>query len=257
MILCLCIIGAQLPTWMFINSLSLIVHTTLLHSLMPPGVFYVFKQYLYLVRMTWPGAVENVDETYNASDYANEEGWYNIYLKSSDYFHLFAHNMFVIIMTGVAIVIVWAVFWLIDRVKCFYQPSLQMLFGISITNKEPMANNFALRFFYELFLEFCICALVNIAYVGAPEEGTVNIQWFMSLVIILGITAYVAWLISLFFFNGPILQGFYHKLGLVGWLWNERTFATDFNAVEKAKQKRKAERKARRKQLKELARLRA
>lgn len=31
-----CIIGAQLPTWMFINSLSLIVHTTLHNTLMPP-----------------------------------------------------------------------------------------------------------------------------------------------------------------------------------------------------------------------------
>ena len=50
-----------------------------------------------------------------------------------------------------------------------------MLFGISITNKEPQWNNFALRFFYELFLEFCICALVNIAYMGAKDDGSVNI----------------------------------------------------------------------------------
>ena len=41
-ILCLGIVGAQLPTWMFINSLSLIVHTTLLNSVMPPSIFYVF-----------------------------------------------------------------------------------------------------------------------------------------------------------------------------------------------------------------------
>ena len=41
LILCFCIIGAQLPTWMFLNSLCLMAHTTLLNSLMPPSVFYI------------------------------------------------------------------------------------------------------------------------------------------------------------------------------------------------------------------------
>ena len=50
-ILILCIVWAQLPTWMFLNSLSLIVHTTLLNSLMPPSVFYVFKKYLDMIRL--------------------------------------------------------------------------------------------------------------------------------------------------------------------------------------------------------------
>ena len=71
-IICFCIIGAQLPTWMFINSLSLIVHTTLLNSLMPPSVFYIFKKYLNIVRLSWPEVNDEIDETYNVHDYANE-----------------------------------------------------------------------------------------------------------------------------------------------------------------------------------------
>jgi len=35
--------------------------------------------------------------------------------------------------------------------------------------KEPYANNFALRFFYELFLDICICVLVNIALIDFED----------------------------------------------------------------------------------------
>ena len=69
-ILCFCVIGAQLPTWMFINSLSLIAHTTLLNSVMPPSIFYIFSKYLNLVRFNSPGFNEHIEETYDVHDYA-------------------------------------------------------------------------------------------------------------------------------------------------------------------------------------------
>ena len=69
-IFCVCIIGAQLPTWMFINSLSLIVHTTLLNSLMPPGVWYVFKKYLNLVRLNSPDLNERIEQAYDVKEYS-------------------------------------------------------------------------------------------------------------------------------------------------------------------------------------------
>ena len=113
-ILIVCIIGAQLPTWMFINSLSLIVHTTLLNTLMPPQVFYVFKKYLYLVRMSWQKFNNNIEESYNVHDYATDDGLYSAFLESSDYEHLFARNLVIVVATAMLIFFVWSVLAIVD-----------------------------------------------------------------------------------------------------------------------------------------------
>ena len=113
-IFCFCVIGAQLPTWMFLNSLSLIVHTTLLNSLMPPSVWYVFKQYLNLVRLNWPALNEHIDETHDVYNYSLDQGNYSIYLKEMDYDHLFGRNLVIVISSGLAIGIAWGVMAGID-----------------------------------------------------------------------------------------------------------------------------------------------
>lgn len=58
-------IGAQLPAWIFINSLSLIVHTLLLNSLMPPSVVYTFKKYLHVVRLSRPDVNAEIEESWD------------------------------------------------------------------------------------------------------------------------------------------------------------------------------------------------
>ena len=115
MIFFFCIIGAQLPTWMFINSLCLIVHTTLLNSLMPPSVFYTFKKYLNLVRLNWPDLNEDIEENYDVFDYENGHGFYSIYLRSSGYAHLFARNTVIILSSALVIFLVWGIIGVIDR----------------------------------------------------------------------------------------------------------------------------------------------
>ena len=115
MVLCFCIIGAQLPTWMFINSLSLIVHTTLLNSLMPPSVFYTFKKYLNLVRLNWPQLNEDIENNIDVFDFENEKGLYSIYLRDSDYSHLFARNTVIIITAALIIFMTWATLAIIDQ----------------------------------------------------------------------------------------------------------------------------------------------
>ena len=116
MIFCFCIIGAQLPTWMFINSLSLIVHTTLLNSLMPPSVFYTFKKYLQIVRLNWPDINDNIEESFDVHDYSNDEGIFSIYLQASGYKHLFARNLIIIISSVLCIGIVWAIIAMVDKI---------------------------------------------------------------------------------------------------------------------------------------------
>ena len=162
-IFCVCIIGAQLPTWMFINSLSLIVHTTLLNSLMPPGVWYVFKKYLNLVRLNSPDLNERIEEAYEVKEYSLDQGLYTIYLKSCDFEHLFARNLVIIIASAILILTVWTLLIVLDGFSRIKQPES------SQKRKEPYANNFALRFFYELFLDICICVLVNIALIDFED----------------------------------------------------------------------------------------
>ena len=101
------VIGAMLPTWMFINSLSLIVHTNLLNTLLPPSVFYVFKKYLYFVRMSWVSVGEYMEESYIAREYVDEPKLYSAFLLSSDYFHLFTHNLFLPMIATALICAVW------------------------------------------------------------------------------------------------------------------------------------------------------
>ena len=115
LIFCFAIIGAQLPTWMFINSLSLIVHTTLLNSLMPPSVFYTFKKYLHLVRLNWPALNKDIEKTHDVFEYENDQGLYSAYLRASDYVHLLARNTVIIICSALLIFLVWAIVGIIDR----------------------------------------------------------------------------------------------------------------------------------------------
>ena len=159
---------------MSINSLSLIVHTTLLNSLMPPSVFYVFKRYLNLVRLNIPYFNDANKSEVDISDY----------LKSSDYDHLFARNLPLIITA--LLIFIWA------------------LCRIFRKEKEPLLCNFALRFFYEIFLEVCICSIINLT----EKSG---FQWVLSFISLIGILVFIGFLISLFFYNGPYIKGFYNK----------------------------------------------
>mmetsp|Transcript_288 Transcript_288/g.389 ORF Transcript_288/g.389 Transcript_288/m.389 type:complete len:196 (+) Transcript_288:2720-3307(+) len=192
--------------------------------------------------MTWTGVTDEIEEEYSASDYASEGGLYSAYLRSSDYFHLFSNNLAVVVVVAIVIVAIWGILAVFDRFNCFNRPSLRKL-GLSSQRKEPLWNNFALRFYYELFLEFCICALVNIA-LPFSGSGSVSVQWFLSLAVLLGIATYIAWLLSLFCCNGPYLRGFYRSGTLVESLWAPRPYSSDFGATGKAAQKRAKKLKA-------------
>lgn len=75
---------------------------------------------------------------------------------------------------------------------------------------EPSVNNFALRFFYEMFLEFCLCVLINISIHKTDSFSSFG-QWVLCIIFACVILGYMAWLISLFFYNGPFLENFYFK----------------------------------------------
>lgn len=71
-------------------------------------------------------------------------------------------------------------------------------------------SNFALRFFYQFFFEMCLCVLINLLAMDFSSFSP-GVQWITSLLVGIGIVLYVGWLVSLFFYNGPFLAGFYQK----------------------------------------------
>ena len=53
--------GRLLPTWMFINSISLIVHTPLLAIDMPANLHYFFLKYLDILRLNSKSLNDEID----------------------------------------------------------------------------------------------------------------------------------------------------------------------------------------------------
>ena len=206
---------------------------------MPPSVFYTFKKYLHLVRLNWPALNEDIEENFSVFDYQDEQGLYSAYLRASDYVHLFARNTVIIICSALVIFAVWAIVGILDRVAVKRKKNGQYRHSWSSyrcfrSRNEPYVNNFMLRFFYELFLEICICALVNIALTDF-DDFSPGLQWIISCIVLGGIFVYLCWLISLFCCKGPYLDGFYEKGTAMSYFWSTRSVNMKYNASEKLK----------------------
>ena len=66
------------------------------------------------------------------------------------------------VTAALVIVAVWLTVALADVVLQTKKKEWMMRYRLGKTKNEPYLNNFLLRFFYELFLEICICSLINI-----------------------------------------------------------------------------------------------
>ena len=71
--------------------------------------------------------------------------------------------------------------------------------------------------------------LINIAIKDFRTFAS-SIQWITSLLVCISIIAYLSWLVSLFFKNGPFLEGFYTKGTFLQSFWSARQFDTGFGA---------------------------
>ena len=94
-------------------------------------------------------------------DYGN----FHHLLKACGYEHLVAHNLMLVFAAVALIAITWILLAFKD------------LIGVLIKSRRPFmrkrhgkwCNNFALRFFYEFFLEFCIVLLINLSVIEFSE----------------------------------------------------------------------------------------
>lgn len=207
--------------------------------MMPGNAHYVLKEYLDLVRLNWPTLNNALYDRYTYRQSGYERGFYNVFLETSDYVHLFAQNLVIISFAGILILVTWIGLAVKD-----YLGAKGKFQHIKIFRKqhEASANNFAMRFFYEIFFEVCLCLLINIAIVDF-ESFPSGVQWLTSVLVLACIVAYIAWLFSLFFKNGPFLEGFYEPGTYMAASWMARPFDTNFRAQNKLKKLEKRQKR--------------
>ena len=124
--------GARLlPTWMFVNSLQLIVHTPLLASYMPSSLNYFLIHYLDLERLYSKLLNESVEawqksEGINNYDLSNDDTSYFSYrLNDCGYKNEFSRNIIFIGTLLISFLLVLAILYCIDlknKCKTLYKP---------------------------------------------------------------------------------------------------------------------------------------
>ena len=148
-----------LPTWMFLNSIQLIMHSVLLSTSMPSNLHYFLLHYLNLIRMNPPSLnleMELLQRESGQVDYElsnKDDSPYTSILGMCGYKHAFSQNLLIVCGISLILLIVITVSSLIDLVKRRHG------------NRRCSAYvcNFSVRFAYEFFLEICLSVLIHIA----------------------------------------------------------------------------------------------
>ena len=133
-------------------------------------------------------------------------GAFHELLKACGYEHLFAHNMVIVLAVIVLIIIMWICLAIKDLLGHLTKSKRSFL----QRRHEKLWNNFALRFFYEFFLEFCIVVLINLS-VADFSEVVPSISYALSILSAICIVGLIIFVSSLLCCNGPYVEGFYKK----------------------------------------------
>ena len=149
-----------LPTWMFLNSIQLIMHTVLLSTSMPSNLHYFLMHYLNLIRMSPPSYLEpemevlqyETDQNYYELSNKNDSSYSSV-IRMCGYKHTFSQNLIIVIGFTLLLVTATVVISLVDFV-CRRRGNRRC---------SAYICNFNVRFFYELILEICLSVLIHVA----------------------------------------------------------------------------------------------
>ena len=100
-------LGSLLPTWIFINSLSLLAHLPLLNTNMPGNVHIFLTDYLDKVRWYDEDFIETIEESYEFKKYDIDVGSFHKLLKVCGYEHLVTRNLLIVFAAMVLILFIW------------------------------------------------------------------------------------------------------------------------------------------------------
>lgn len=202
---------------------------------MPGNAHYFLNKYLDIVRWYDEDFIDDMEKKLSLKTYDTDVGIFHELLKACGYEHLFAHNMLLVLLAICIICGVWvalAIKDLIGKLTKSKRPVMQKRHG-------RWCNNFALRFFYEFFLEFCIVLFINLSVVDWSAVSP-SFSYVSTLIITILAVALVVFIISLLFCGGPYVNGYYMKR-TVSNIWGSRPINPDFDtyAFLKANKKQK------------------
>ena len=108
---------------------------------------------------------------------------------------------------------IWIALWSCDRYdEIVRKPTVVKL-------REPWLTNFTIRWLYEIYLQICICIMINVSSYG-ESSGSV---WYLCLLVAVFIFATPICVSLLFCCKGPYYQDTYEKDSLLwGSFWGIR-----------------------------------
>ena len=165
--------GRLLPTWMFLNSMQLIVHTPLFNTAMPANLHYFFKKYLNMVRLnvkSFNEALEERERESGLENYAlasNPEGLYTPLLNECGYKHVFSRNLIVVLFFGVIFCVIACGLASYDFFMTRRLPKQKAHRRFA---HAAWMSNFTLRYVYEVFFEVFLCMLIHTTTVDHKDN---------------------------------------------------------------------------------------
>jgi hypothetical protein len=134
--------------------------------------------------------------------------------------------LFVFICIGSVIAIVWLGTMLSDYFMKQRKSRFSSLMRMMQPRVSHKASNCLVRFIYQIFLEVCICVLINITVINKDSFQS-GLLWMASLIIIVAIAAILLLMTTLFWLNGPYVPETYEQGSLVKSYWGIRPLSKD------------------------------
>lgn len=196
--------GRLLPTWMFLNSMQLIVHTPLVDTYMPTNLHIFIQKYLNLFRLNANSINDSLEEkdleqgmdNYNLA--MEDDSDYSVLLNYCGYKVRFSRNLVLILAFASFFVLLIAACTLFDCWKLHRSGSLKRS---GRYNHASWMSNFTLRFFYMVFFEVFLCLMIH----TLNRNDKNDFLWTLSLTFFVVSLAFIAFVSSLLCFGGPYI----------------------------------------------------
>ena len=207
--------GRLLPTWMFLNSMQLILHVILIRTDMPSHAFKFMHDLLDKLRFKYDWSEEMTEESVGSSALSDSEvlkssDTYSEHIKNCGYHYNWLNNLFIPICIACFIFVIWLLLLLKDYI-------MRRFMNKTSRNESFMAN-FSLRFLYEVIFEICFCTVLYLSF--TKEANSVVLA--ICIVTAIAICASLIFCLSRGFKNGPYVKKCYEKGTLMKSFWSVR-----------------------------------
>ena len=143
--------GRLLPTWMFLNSMQLIVHTPMLATYVPANLHYFLVKYLSIFRLNSKQINDLVKNwqlengLFNYQLISDKESKYSVFLSICGYKYAFSHNLILFLLISIVLLVLIAG---LSIFSCLKSRRNQQRKRLNRSQHGAWSLNFSLRFVY-------------------------------------------------------------------------------------------------------------